>query len=283
MPKFCPKCGRKTRTEEARFCPNCGYDFEKGALPAKLEPRQPPAATASSLDSLIRLGGVLSDYKEKLRDNTLLAPLQGVIDGIAIRDLVSQASDEQVDQALSQYKEYTRQHGMAVVDVPRRMRELEETKHQVEQARMRLELKEKVKDKDLLRQDFLERQRHEREKELLDLRHKQVMERLELRTQLDLVNTIIAAFNQINMLRVQAQTQNIIDLDQINMLDQVVRESFKALGSIDTAYLEYKEDLEEALSGETDQAKSPQKVNQLIEEVVDAITNKIGGFGGQTL
>lgn len=57
--KFCPKCGTKRATEEAKFCYMCGYDFEEN----KPYPKEEPAVkgTQEDLDALFDFSGLEDD------------------------------------------------------------------------------------------------------------------------------------------------------------------------------------------------------------------------------
>jgi hypothetical protein len=265
MPNFCPKCGTKKRVEKASVCRKCGYDFSQRTLPAL---REEPQLT--SFDPLHKLSGVLGKQREWLRQNTLLDPVQEIIDNVSVRTEMEQATDLQKEQILAGYQDYTREQVEEVIDQVRRTRRMGDAEVSLE-----------IKQRDLELEDAIAEREHQRRLERLREEHLHEQKMMELRAELELVNAIIQSFNQLKMIRLEAEAEGMADLEQMKMLTQVIRHSFTALAEIDAGQIEYARRINAMDFENLDDATSYQLLDDLTEAFIERISAGVARFAEQ--
>jgi hypothetical protein len=263
---FCPKCGTRKRSETSKFCPKCGYDFRQSNLPALREQTQ-----LTSFDPVRTLSGLINDQQEWLRRNTLLEPLQQIIDNISLRTEMEQATDIQKEQILAGYQDYTKEQVEYVID-------------QVRHARLRgdAEIALEIKQRNLDIEDAIAEREHQRRLERLREEHRHEKEMMELRAQLELVNAIIQSFNQLKMIQLTAQAEGLADVQQMEMLTQIIKKSFIALAEIDAGQLAYARRIHELEIEDVTEARSFELMDELIQNVTDTISKRVTQFADQS-
>lgn len=262
MSKYCTQCGAEC-DDVANFCRKCGRSFRRGNLPARREPAQ-----LSSFEGLRKLSSVVAEQQEWLRRNTLLEPLQEVINNVSLRSTMEEATERQQDQVLAGYDEYTHEQIEQVIDQVRHARRLGD-------ADVALAIKEQTLD---IEDEITERE-HQRRLERLREEHKHEREVLQLRAQLELINAIIQSYNQLQMVQLQAQAEGLADVQQMKLLGEVISHSFSALAEIDTSLIEYDQRLK-ALDMEPADARSPELIEEVIEALIDRVTQGVREYGG---
>jgi hypothetical protein len=218
-----------------------------------------------------RLSAVLDDQRGWLRQNTLLEPLQEIIDNVSLRTDMEQATDLQKEQILAGYQEYTREQVEEIIDQVRHARRMGDAEVSLEIIRRDLELKDAVAER-----------AHERQLERMREEHLHEQKMMELRAQLELVNAIIQSFNQLKMIRLEAEAEGVADLEQMKMLVQVIRHSFAALAEIDDSLIDYKRRFAQLESEDLDEFRPDELVEDLVEQLYDRIGKGAFQFGKQS-
>jgi hypothetical protein len=197
--------------------------------------------------------------------------LQGIIDNVALRTEMEQATDIQKDQILAGYQAYTREQMEQVIDQVRLARRMGDAEVLLE-----------IKRRDLELEDAINERAHQRQLERLGQEQQHEKEMMELRAQLELVNAIIQSFNQLRMIQLTAQAEGLAGVEQIKMLTQVIRHSFTALAEIDAGQIEYARRIEELDFEDLEEARSYELMDELTEAFIDRITKGVTQFAEES-
>jgi hypothetical protein len=265
MSEYCTQCGEE-RIENDNFCRACGYDFRQRNLPALQEQTQ-----LTSFDPLRKLAEEIYEQGGWVSQDTVLEPLQKIVDNLKLRTQMEQATDIQIEQILAGYQDYTTEQVEAVIDQVRRPRRMGDAEVSLEIKRRDLELEDVIAERD-----------HQRRLERLREEHLHEQKMMELRAQLELVNAIIQSFNQLKMIRLEAEAEGIADLEQMKMLTQVIRHSFTALAEIDDSLLAYKDRFDQLESEDLDELRPDELIEDLVEQLYDRVGKGAFQFGRQS-
>lgn len=270
MVNYCPRCGTKKRGAETKFCSKCGYAYQQRNMPMPVK-SNPVPTEFSSFDPLRRLSALVANQQSWLRQNTLMKPLQEMIDNIGLRTGMEQATGQQKEMVLAGYQTYTQERVEQVIDEVRQARRLADA-----------EVSTEIKRRDLEVEDIIAEREHQRRLERLQLEHHHEEKVMELRAQLELVNAVIQSFNRLQLIRFEAEAHGIADVQQMKLLTQVIRQSFSALAEIDAGQIEYARRIEEMEFEHLEDASSYQLLSELVQAITDRVTKGVIEFGGQS-
>lgn len=262
MATTCSQCGAERRPT-ANFCHRCGRPYGAQPIAIRSEPTQ-----LTSFEPLHKLSTVIADQQAWLRRNTLMEPLQAVIDNVSLRTEMERATRTQKDQILAGYQEYTSEQVQRAIDQIRQARRMADEEVGLEIKRRSLEIEDTISDRT-----------HQRQIERLRMEHKHEKEMMELRAQLELVNAIIQSFNQVRMIQQTAQAEGLADVQQLKMLGQIIRQSFGALAEIDASQIEYARRIKELDIEHLEDAQSYELMQELVEAIMDRIAKGVTQFG----
>jgi len=259
---FCTACGERARST-ARFCHACGTSIQRHHLPASQTQGQ-----LSSYQGMRELAGLFADQQAWLRHNTLLEPLQRLFDHINLRSHMEEATELQKEQLLAGYQMYTSEQVEQVIDHIRNTR-----RHATAMVDLDIEQRR------LSFQDEITEREHRRTLERMEVQHRHEQALMELRTQLELVNAVIQSFNRLQMVQLESQVGSQAELQQMQMLGQIIRQSFTALAEIDASLINYAQRINGLDIENLQDSESFALVQQLVEAITDRITKGVTQFG----
>lgn len=261
MANFCPECG-VNRRQSAQYCFNCGYAFRHGSS---------TQVQLSSFDPMRTFSALMTNQQEWLRQNTLLEPLQELIDNVRVRTAIDQATHVQSEQVLTGYQSYTSEQIELIIDQVRNARRMADAETALEILRRNAQI-----------DDAMSEREHQRRLEQLRLEHRHQEKMMELRAQLELVNAMIQSFNRLQLITLEAEAQGQADEQQIQMLTRVIRQSFTALSEIDAGQIEYARRIKELDFENLEDARSYQLLDELVQAFTDRLMKGVVEFGEQS-
>lgn len=261
MVKFCSKCGTKRRAT-ANFCRNCGHSFQQHIMPALSSQTQ-----LSSFEPIRKFSALMTNQQEWLRKNTLLAPLQELVDNISLRTALEEATRLHKEQVLTGYQAYTIEHIEFVIDQIRNARR---------EAGAEIDLEIKQRDLDI--EDVIAEREHKRRLERLRIEHQHQEKMMELRAQLELINALIQSFNRLQLVRLEAEAHGLAGVEQMKLLTQIIQQSFSALAEIDAGQIKWAQRIEDLDFENLEDAHSYQLLDELVQAITDRLTKGIIEF-----
>lgn len=262
MSKYCPQCGTR-RDVDANYCGNCGHRFEEFQPIVESETSQ-----LTTFQGMGHLAAEVDQQLTLLRRNTWLEPLQRVLDNIAIRSNMEEATHQQKAQILEGYQAFIREQVEQTIDTVRNARRLAEGNVYLEIEQRRFDMVG----------DLAERTHQLRLEEIRE-QHQHEKGMLELQAQLELLNNVVGMLNRLVMPQLEAEASTKAELVTLRTLPEVLRQSFTALAAIDASQIEYAELIKKLEFTKLEDAESFSMIEDLLEAVITRIAKGVTEFG----
>lgn len=260
--RYCSRCGASRRLGAA-FCHQCGHAFQANQSPARRT-----HAPLVSYEGMHRFAAVMEEQQVWLRRNTLLEPLQRLIDNINLRSDIEEATHLHKAQVLAGHQLYAHEHIEQIVDRVRNARRLAAAEVDLEVESRRLAL-----------QDEMNEREHQRSLERLRAQHQHEKEVIELRAHIELTNALIEPFRQLQMIQLEARATGQTQIHQMQMLGEIINHCFDALVEIESGIIDYGRKINNLDIENLEESESFRLVQDLVEALADRIIKGVLEFG----